>query len=305
MLCEKPFRQGGQEFACYVCLPCRINRKRLWTGRLLLEQQMHEESCFVTLTIDEDHVTANRSLVPEDARNWLKRLRALLHPVGIRYFLVGEYGDVTGRPHYHVALFGICPVDHVSPQMQKKLHRRCTCVICRSWMLGDVDVGSLTPESAGYIAGYLMKYMTKKYDERLEGRHPEFTRMSLRPGIGADAVDEIVRFLSSEEGAKYVAANNRIPSCIRVSGRLYPIGRYIGDRILSGLGYPDFRLDSLRARADLELEVFKSLPSYEARELFRKQKLLEFNEREVKRFVQSRIAVTRVRISQSRKGVGI
>lgn len=305
MLCEKPYRQGSQEFPCYVCLPCRINRKRLWTGRLLLEQMQHDDSCFITLTFDEDHIASDFSLHPEDLRNWLKRLRSLLAPVVVRFFAVGEYGDISGRPHYHVVLFGFRPVDHVSPQLQKKLHRRCTCAVCRSWLFGDVDVGNLTPESAAYTAGYLMKYMTKKWDERLEGRHPEFTRMSLRPGIGADAVGEIVRFLSSEEGAKYVSEHHRIPSSIRCNGRRYPIGRYLGGLVLSGLGYPDFRLDSLRARADLELEVFKALPDFEARDLFRRQRQLELDQREVKREVQARNALARVRIAASRKGYGI
>lgn len=301
MLCEKPYRQGSQEFPCYVCLPCRINRKRLWTGRLLLENLSHEASCFVTLTYDEDHVPSDGSLVPSDPRNFLKRLRSLLDPLRIRYFLVGEYGERMGRPHYHLIIFGVKPQDHVSPQMQKKLHRRCTCVLCRAWTLGDVDVGEVNPSTAGYIAGYLMKYMTKQWDERLEGRYPEFTRMSLRPGIGADAVEEIIKFLSSEEGAKYVAQHQRIPSCIRVNGRRYPIGRYLGDLVLSGLGYSDFRMDSLRSRIALEVDVFKSLPGYEARELFRRQKSLELQQREVKRAVQARNADTRVRIFNSRK----
>ena len=36
----------------------------------------------------------------------MKRLRKKLHPLKIRFFHCGEYGDKTRRPHYHALIFG-------------------------------------------------------------------------------------------------------------------------------------------------------------------------------------------------------
>ena len=92
-------------FGCGQCIPCRINRKRLWTHRLMLESFSHSDATFVTLTYDPEKYSGE-SLRPEDVTKFLKRLRRKLEPKKLRYYLVGEYGDKTGRPHYHIALFG-------------------------------------------------------------------------------------------------------------------------------------------------------------------------------------------------------
>lgn len=97
-------------------MPCRLNRRRLWTHRLLLEQLKHGDSCFLTLTYDEKHLPEGGSLVPKHAQDFLKRLRSKTN-LKLRYYLVGEYGEDTERPHYHVALFGYpnCAYNLLSP----------------------------------------------------------------------------------------------------------------------------------------------------------------------------------------------
>lgn len=171
-MCKKPFVKGISPFPCGQCLPCRLNRRRLWTHRLLLEQHSHEFSSFATLTYSDDALPAGNTLVPKHTQDWLKRLRALLGPARpLRYYLVGEYGDESQRPHYHAALFGL---SHLEGELLRT-----------SWGHGHIQLGTLTKESAQYIAGYVTKKMTAPDDPRLQGRHPEFARMSLRPGIGA------------------------------------------------------------------------------------------------------------------------
>jgi len=49
------------------------------------------------------------SLIKRDVQLFVKRLRKDQDARGlakIRYYLVGEYGDQTKRPHYHAAIFG-------------------------------------------------------------------------------------------------------------------------------------------------------------------------------------------------------
>jgi len=107
MLCNKPYRKGNAEFGCGQCMPCRFNRRRLWTARLLLEATQHENKSFITLTYNDKNAPKDHSLDPSHYKNFIKRLRKAIYPKKIRYYLVGEYGDHTQRPHYHAALFGL------------------------------------------------------------------------------------------------------------------------------------------------------------------------------------------------------
>jgi len=63
-------------------------------------------------TSSETHAEAHAhadSLIKRDVQLFIKRLRKEQDSRGsskIKYYLVGEYGDLTKRPHYHAAIFG-------------------------------------------------------------------------------------------------------------------------------------------------------------------------------------------------------
>lgn len=220
MLCKKPF----QNFGCGQCLPCRINRRRVWTHRMMLEAYKHGDSCFVTLTYAPWCVPEGGNLVPKDVQLWLKRFREQFAPKKIRFYLVGEYGDDSQRPHYHVAIFGVGSY--------------CKKVVCRTWSMGLVHVGQLTPESAGYICGYVTKKMTSKVDPRLNGRVPEFSRMSNRPGVGAHAMKDVASaLLSLPQIGSVVGAIGDVPSVLRHGNKKLPLGRYLSRRLRYEMGF--------------------------------------------------------------------
>lgn len=230
MLCEKPFMIGSAPCPCIKCFPCRINRRRLWAHRILLESKTSSDSCFVTLTYSDDYVPAGATLEPKHVQDWLKRLRKLYHPQKIRYFLAGEYGEKTQRPHYHVALFGIDPwlAGGVSGM---------SGFVSRTWGYGYSYVGELNADSAMYIAGYCTKKMTSAKDERLNGRTPEFARMSLRPGIGAASCDDIAAALKSPGGAELLSRDGDVPSSLMHGKKRLPLGRYMRGLLRQKLGY--------------------------------------------------------------------
>lgn len=245
-MCKKPYIKADIPFGCGQCLPCRINRRRLWTHRLVLEGMKHEESIFVTLTYSPENYPQDGSLVPKHAQDWLKRLRKAVHPCRIRFYLVGEYGEKTWRAHYHAVIFGM-GVRHAA-------------LVAETWGLGHVLTGSLTSESAAYVAGYVTKKMTSADDERLNGRYPEFCRMSLRPGIGAGATDEIVEFLTSDIGSRYLVANGDVPTVLKHGGRSLPLGRYLRRLIREKMDIPEKGFDSpacQKTREEMQM-VFKN-----------------------------------------------
>lgn len=233
MLCKKPYSQGVLSFSCGQCMPCRLNRRRLWTHRLALENYSHGDSCFVTLTYKPEEEPDDRSLQPKDVQDWLKRLRSRTG-LKIRYYLVGEYGDESQRPHYHAALFGI-----------GQFH---TEEIGSTWGKGFVFVGDLTEASAAYIAGYVTKKMTSRNDSRLQGRHPEFARMSRRPGIGALSLDPIKQFLTTDVGADQFITTGDVPRQLRHGNKSWPLGRYLREKLRKWYGYSDEAKEELTKR---------------------------------------------------------
>lgn len=211
----------------------------MWTHRLMLEALLHGDSAFVTLTYAVENVRITgagfATLDLRDYQGWLKRLRARVAPSKLRFFLVGEYGDETFRPHYHAALFGFkgCLYGYsgLAPRQP------CSCVSCKlvadTWGLGFSSVGKLELHSAQYLAGYVVKKMTRRDDVRLQGRHPEFARMSLRPGIGAGAVPQIGKVHVAHN---VVARLGDVASGLRHGKRIMPLGRYLRGRLRSELG---------------------------------------------------------------------
>lgn len=233
MLCKKPF----QNFSCGQCNPCRIQRRKLWAHRIMLESLKHGDNSFLTLTYDDDHKPADGSLNPKHTQDWLKRFRKALsrdYGISLRYFLVGEYGDSTQRPHYHAALFGI-PVSLED-------------MVRETWGMGHVMLGPLEIGSAQYIAGYVVKKMTNKDDPRLLGRLPEFSRMSLKPGIGATAMEDVAGILNSYHGWDEIHATGDVPVVLQHGGRKYPLGRYLRKKLREQM---DFETTGGQERASL------------------------------------------------------
>lgn len=177
----------------------------MWTGRICLEAASHKDpSWFLTLTYGPDSVPASGSL---SARDW----RAFSKGIGVRYFGVGEYGGVHGRPHYHAILFGI-PARTVGD------------LVAERWRQGFVSVSAFCRERAQYVAGYVTKKWTKP-NEELGDRLPEFSCMSRRPGIGVPGLDWLADWLNTVEGSRYLLRHKDVPREVRIDGRLYPLGQ--------------------------------------------------------------------------------
>ena len=225
MICRRPyFVHGRTPVGCGQCIPCRVNRRRVWTVRQVLESFLHEANCFVTLTYSPENLPADGSVSPAHLRNYLKRLRKELSKLDIRvrFFGVGEYGDQTNRPHYHLSLFG-CGLEMAT-------------VIDNTWPYGFTQTGEFNYSTAQYVCGYTVKKLTNKADQRLDGRHPEFARMSNRPGIGADAMGVIADAVLTDAGLDEFAKTGDVPAAIRMQGKKVPLGRYLRSKLRDDVG---------------------------------------------------------------------
>lgn len=166
---------------CGKCLQCRIGRTAEWTIRLLHEKTCHEESCFITLTYDEDNLPANGTLVKSDLQKFFKRLRKLIYPKKIKYFACGEYGPETLRPHYHAIIFGWEP-----KEVYKSVGQRKSSVeLQQTWSFGNHDFGFVEADSCKYVASYIEgKYSGEMADIVYKKNIAPFSLKSL--GLGKD-----------------------------------------------------------------------------------------------------------------------
>lgn len=266
MLCENPYMAQGMPFGCGQCLPCRLNRARIWAHRIVLEAALYKDNCFATLTYRDDCLPPGRSLSPDDLQKFLKRLRRRYEPRKFRFFAVGEYGDQSDRPHYHAAFFNF-PTCVYGRSRYSKLVDRC-CPICDAvtavWGKGHVYLGTLQRQSAGYLAGYVVKKMTSKDDVRLHGRHPEFTRQSNRPGVAAAAMDEIARIVTA-----YPTVAPDVPGALDHSGKSRPLGRYLMRQLRKKCGRDEKAPKEILDRLALELLPLRQA-AFEASTSFKK-----------------------------------
>jgi hypothetical protein len=195
----------------------------VWQHRIMLESLLHVNNSFVTLTYADDV----KELSLSDCQLWLKRLRKAFAPLKLRYFITGEYGEKLGRPHYHAALFG-----YPSCQLKGSGKGECKCEPCsiirKTWGHGHVMVGTLERRSAAYVAGYVMK---KRRTSGVRGRE-FFSKMSLRPGLGAGAMEAVAQSMQ-----KYGVSS--LPRGLRHGGVVLPLGRYLVKRLQERTNAPE------------------------------------------------------------------
>lgn len=261
-------------FGCGQCMPCRVSKRRVWTHRLMLEAKLHADNAFVTLTYNDDTMPRNDEfrgiLVPKHMQDFLKRLRKAYSGATdgrkLRFYGVGEYGDNSWRPHFHLALFNFpnCRYGH---SRYSSVVSNC-CFVCDmvrdSWGYGNILVAELNVNSSQYVCGYVTKKMTDKEDPRLKGLPPEFARMSLRPGIGGDAMYDVASTLLEFD---LVDEQSDVPSTLRHGRRVMPLGNYLTKRLRKFVGHDEKAPQSTLDKIKEELQPLREVAFENSRSL--------------------------------------
>ncbi len=202
------------QLPCGQCVGCRLERSRQWAMRCVHEASLYENNCFITLTYNDEHLPADGSLNKKHFQDFMKRLRRRFCENPIRYYHCGEYGEVCkfcslsrpvcrcdvfvarpGRPHYHACLFNFDFVDKKLFKVVDGQRLFTSEILGTVWPFGFSTVGSVTFESAAYVARYIMKkvngdrardhyFSEPNEDGEVFELLPEYTTMSRRPGLG-------------------------------------------------------------------------------------------------------------------------
>ncbi len=182
---------------CGQCHGCRNDKAIEWAIRCSHEAQLHDENSFLTLTYEEEPKTKSGvpTLRPRDFELFMKRLRKQTKNK-IKFFQCGEYGSL-GRPHHHCLLFNRGFSDRYLWRKEGDYNIYRSEELEKLWQQGHSEIGSVTFQSAGYVAGYTIKGAenTRQQSWTPGGtttRIPEYRTMSRRPGIGKTWLEKYI-----------------------------------------------------------------------------------------------------------------
>lgn len=202
---------------CGKCPACISKRSNGWIFRLLEEDKTADQAWFCTFTYENKYFTRESSrltpsgfmtLVKYDWQNYMKNLRnefryRAINPLTgkmkyyydkvpkIKYYMCGEYGSQTYRPHYHAIMFGLS-----------------RDVIAKHWTFGNVFLDQVN----GNTVAYTTKYMNKgkvipvhSGDDRI----PEFQLTSIHLGASYVTPDTI-RYHNEDISRNYLTGNGGV-----------------------------------------------------------------------------------------------
>jgi hypothetical protein len=217
---------------CGKCIECRKTHIAGWVFRLTNEfkAKTTKQAHFLTLTYDDTqfeeeiplelggNYTANGelSLNYNHHIQWMKKLRKTYGQSKksdpIKYFSVGEYGEKTGRPHFHSIIF--------NADQQN---------ILDTWGRGNVHFGDVTEASINYTLKYCLKRVGRSHDKNYREVETEklIERALISKGIG-------IEYAQNPANIKYY--NDDIERQItREGGIIQAMPRYYRDKF-----YTDF-----------------------------------------------------------------
>jgi hypothetical protein len=176
---------------CGSCPPCIKRRIDGWVFRMLEEDRVSRSSHFLTLTYNPDHVPKQTivhngvkkrfvTLRKKHGQNFIKLLRKKVYEDfpnngPIKYYMVGEYGSSTRRPHLHCIVFNVPSEAYFGDAWSRETKtgsRRA---------FGKIDVGQVTNNSIAYCVAYMNKVKSHG-SNAWPGSEKEFWLSSARIG---------------------------------------------------------------------------------------------------------------------------
>lgn len=149
------------EVPCGKCDECRVSHAKEWAVRCMCEYYSRPDDerarCwFLTLTYDELH---NDGLLhPIHLTKFIKALRKRYKNLKLKYFVAGEFGSRSYRPHYHMIIYNL-PIDDLE-RLRFKTDLFTSKYIEKTWGRGIISIGQVSLQSCNYVARYALKKNT-------------------------------------------------------------------------------------------------------------------------------------------------
>lgn len=229
------------DIPCGRCVFCRLKNSFGKSTRIVHELETWDTACFLTLTYNDDTLPISSKGLPTLTRGqsghltkFFKRLRKCINRP-VKYFSCGEYGERTARPHHHAVLYGYDFADDRRYLKMSGNHKLYTSQLLTDlWQHGNCYIGSVTWESASYVASYVVKKLTGP-DAAVTYDYfdlvPPYMTASL--GLGLNWIDRWMHDVYPRDR-------------INVNGHLVKPPRYYDDRLKKT--NPDLYADVMRNR---------------------------------------------------------
>lgn len=231
---------------CGKCDGCYADRALTWAIRMHQEASLHSVNSFLTLTYTDENCPAK--VDKKTLQNFFKRLR---HEYKLRYYACGEYGEKTGRPHYHAVIFGQDFREGKTVQINEQLYSNFR--LSEIWGKGSVVCAPFSMATACYVAGYV----TKKI-----GDPDSFSVMSTRPGIGKEWLN------------RYWDDVSRLGTVV-IEGKEYPVPQRYLAWMEDELAHVKIeRADKVKEK-EKKVGYFEIMREQKAKEAYQKQRLNE------------------------------
>lgn len=197
---------------CGKCINCLRTLRNAWSFRLIEQLDHSDNAYFITLTYEDRFLPKTLSGIETldkiQLRAFLDTFRYKYGSKSFKYFAVGEYGGLFGRPHYHCIFF------NVSDDMD--------CVIKSVSTEWFYDNRTSVYKLNAPLINYTTKYIIKPYDELKEGQLKPFRIMSR--GLGSEiTLKQSIDYWTNKQGY------------IQKGYVKYSPPRYIRDKLLKRL----------------------------------------------------------------------
>ena len=157
---------------CGRCYNCLMVKRVKWFVRIYLQSLVSKYTNFLTLTYTDRELPEYGSLCKRDIDLFLKKVRHILtDKENFRFFIAGEYGGSTYRPHYHAIIF--------TSNMQD------VKTFIGAWRNthGEVDVSNSCHETMMYCTHHIIG---RSQHPDIDVREKPFLKSSRRPALGVD-----------------------------------------------------------------------------------------------------------------------
>lgn len=269
------------QIPCGQCTGCKMGRAAEWAIRCMHEASLFQNNSYFTLTYAPDHLPEDHSLHHEHFQVFIRSLRKRTGEK-LRFYMCGEYGTATeqnhwiARPHYHVLLFGFGFPDKYKYYLDKRHNQIYRSPLLEAaWNKGIAEIGALTRQSAGYVARYILKKQKYQRDDYLKvdletgeirKRSPEYTQMSLKPGIGHDWYKKFHKEIENNDNVVIDGKEIQTPKYYRTIMKRDNPDRHevlLQKRVDQAKQNPDNAPDRLEVREIIQTKRLTRLPRHE------------------------------------------